>query len=235
MGRNVNIGLSSSELLRLYTQVSKTPLGASPTATASFDPLTFGSLTSQSIYSSSPSAFISASRASFAFDNNVLNESLRNITEIYSSSIKGGTPERIVAYTSSIDVREFRYIVWDSNNEIFYEFTQPTIEYILSTDAREARFVSPTYSNDVNLGRLETYLLRIPINSTVEDFINSTFQSDIEASIISASLSTTYTTKLTLTGSVENGGWNDESASAAGVPINGLYYTTGGSIRVRLS
>jgi hypothetical protein len=73
MGRNVNIGLSSSELLRLYTQVSKTPLGASPTATASFDPLTFGSLTSQSIYSSSPNAFISASRASFNFINNVDN------------------------------------------------------------------------------------------------------------------------------------------------------------------
>jgi hypothetical protein len=224
MGRNVNIGLSSSELLRLYTQVSKTPLGASSTATASFDPLTFGSLTSQSIYSSSPSAFISASRASFNFINNV-NKSGTDL-QVYTPS----------PYTSSIDVREFRYIVWDSNNEIFYEFTQPTIEYILSTAAREARFVSPTYSNDVNLGRLETYLVRVPVNSTISDFIttlDSTFQTDSSTSSTSASLATRYTTKLTLTGSIS--GWNDASASAAGVPINGLYYTTGGSIRVRLS
>ena len=53
------------------------------------------------------------------------------------------------------------------------------------------------------------------------------------ASSTSASLATRYTTKLTLTGSIS--GWNDASASAAGVPINGLYYTTGSSIRVRLS
>jgi hypothetical protein len=224
MGRNVNIGLSSSELLRLYTQVSKTPLGASPTATASFDPLTFGSLTSQSIYSSSPSAFISASNASFNFINNV-NKSGSDL-QAYTAS----------PYTSSTDMREFRYIVWDTTNEIFYEFTQPTIEYVLSTAAREARFVSPTYSNDVNLGRLETYLVRVPVNSTISDFIttlDSTFQTDSSASSTSASLATRYTTKLTLTGSIS--GWNDASASAAGVPINGLYYTTGSSIRVRLS
>jgi hypothetical protein len=238
MGRNVNIGLSSSELLRLYTQVSKTPLGASATATASFDPLTFGSLTSQSIYSESPNAFLSASLnsslSSFSL-NDISASSLRNITEIYSSSIEGGIPERIVAYTSSIDARESKYIVWDTINEIFYEFTQPTIEYILSTAAREARYPSPVYTNYV---RPETYLVKVPINSTISDFIttlDSTFQTDVSASLISASLATTYTTKLTLTGSVENGGWNDESASAAGVPINGLYYTTGNSIRVRLS
>jgi hypothetical protein len=229
MGRNVNIGLSSSELLRLYTQVSKTPLGASPTATASFDPLTFGSLTSQSIYSSSPSAFISASLNSSLVSsslNDVSEPSLRNITQIYSSSIKGGIPERIVAYTSSIDVREFRYIVWDTTNEIFYEFTQPTIEYILSTAAREARYPAANYP-----APQETYLLRIPINSTVEDFINSTFQSDTEASITSSSLAS----RLTITGSVANGGWNDASASAAGVPINGLYYTINNTIKVRLT
>jgi hypothetical protein len=135
MGRNVNIGLSSSELLRLYTQVSKTPLGASSTATASFDPLTFGSLTSQSIYSSSPNAFISASRASFNFVNDTPpSDSLRTIQPITNDIGKSGSDLEVYTpspYTSSIDVREFRYIVWDSNNEIFYEFTQPTIEYIL--------------------------------------------------------------------------------------------------------
>jgi hypothetical protein len=230
MGRNTFNGIgSNNELLRLYTQVSKTPLGASATATASFDPLTFGSLTSQSIYSSSPNAFISASRASFAFDNNVLNESLRNITEIYSSSIKGGTPERIVAYTSSIDVREFRYIVWDTTNQIFYEYTTPTIEYVVSTTAREARFVSPTYSNDINLGNLESYLLKIPINLTIQEYLDLVFQTDSSASNVSSSLAN----KLTLTGSLS--GWNDTSASLANVPINGLYYTTTGSIKVRLT
>jgi hypothetical protein len=166
-------------------------------------------------------------------------------------------------------MREFRYIVWDTTNEIFYEFTQPTIEYILSTAAREARYPSWTSSNDVtytnsytpqqqfivstsldlrlqrypspvytNYVRPETYLLKIPINSTIEQFIeflDSTFQNDLQASPISSSLAASYTTKLTLTGSVVGGGWNDTSASAAGVPINGLYYTSGSVIRVRLN
>jgi hypothetical protein len=117
MGRNVNN--NSAELLRIYTQTQKTAL-ANSISTASFDPLTFGSITSQSIYSDSASAFISASNASFTFNNNVLNESLRNITEIYSSSIRGGIPERIIAYTSSIDARESKYIVWDATNQLFY-------------------------------------------------------------------------------------------------------------------
>jgi hypothetical protein len=125
MGRNTFNGIgSNNELLRLYTQVSKTPLGASATATASFDPLTFGSLTSQSIYSSSPNAFISASRASFNFVNDIPPiASIRTIQPITNDIGKSGSDLEVYTpspYTSSIDAREFRYIVWDATNEIFY-------------------------------------------------------------------------------------------------------------------
>jgi hypothetical protein len=37
-----------------------------------------------------------------------------------------------------------------------------------------------------------------------------------------------------VTGSTTNGGWNDASASAAGVPVGGLYHTLG-TVKVRLS
>jgi len=37
-----------------------------------------------------------------------------------------------------------------------------------------------------------------------------------------------------VTGSTANGGWNDASASAAGVPVGGLYHTLG-TVKVRLS
>ena len=214
MGRNVNN--NSAELLRIYAQTQKTAL-ASSISTASFDPLTFGSITSQSIYSSYLNAFRSASNASFAFNNNVSKSG--SDLEVYTQS----------PYTSSNDVKEFRYIVWDATNQLFYEYTTPTIEYVVSTTARETRFVSPTYTNYV---RPETYLLKIPINSTISDFIttlDSTFQTDSAASTVSSSLAS----KLTLTGSLS--GWNDTSASVANVPINGLYYTTNGSIKVRLT
>jgi hypothetical protein len=37
-----------------------------------------------------------------------------------------------------------------------------------------------------------------------------------------------------ISGSTTNGGWNDASASAAGVPVGGLYHTLG-TVKVRLS
>ena len=112
MGRNVNN--NSAELLRIYAQTQKTAL-ASSISTASFDPLTFGSITSQSIYSSYLNAFRSASNASFAFNNNVSKSG--SDLEVYTQS----------PYPSSNDVKEFRYIVWDATNQLFYEYTTPTI------------------------------------------------------------------------------------------------------------
>jgi len=230
MGRNVNN--NSAELLRIYAQTQKTAL-ASSISTASFDPLTFGSITSESIYKTSVNAFISASNASFTFSADTPpSESIRRNQLIINDVSKSDSDLEVYTpspYTSSNDIKEFRYIVWDTTNQLFYEYTTPTIEYVVSTTARETRFVSPTYTNYV---RPETYLLKIPINSTISDFIttlDSTFQTDASATPISASLAS----KLTLTGSLS--GWNDTSASVANVPINGLYYTTNGSIKVRLT
>jgi hypothetical protein len=94
---------------------------------------------------------------------------------------------------------------------------------------KEARYPSATYQP-----AQETKVVRIPINSTVTEYFDSTFQTDSAALTVSSSLAS----RLTITGSVVGGGWNDTSASAAGVPVGGMYYTnapTTGSIKVRLT
>jgi hypothetical protein len=79
----------------------------------------------------------------------------------------------------------------------------------------------------------EIKVLRVPGNSVVEYF-DSVFQTDVEETTMSVA----FTNRLIVTGSVVGGGWNDASASAAGVPVGGMYYTntpTTGSIKVRLT
>jgi len=106
-------------------------------------------------------------------------------------------------------------------------------EFIVSEsiDFRLERYPSPNYTNFV---REETSAIKIPINSTINEYFDSILQTDVAALAVSASL----VGELIITGSVIGGGWNDASASNAGVPIGGMYYTntpTTGSIRVRLS
>ena len=67
----------------------------------------------------------------------------------------------------------------------------------------------------------------IPADTTLNEVLDTTFATD--AQLVAA---------LTLTGSVSNGGWNDASASAAGVAIGGLYYSNHpatGSVLIRLT
>jgi hypothetical protein len=106
-------------------------------------------------------------------------------------------------------------------------------EFIVSNsiDFRLERYPSPSYTNFV---REETSAIKIPINFTINEYFDSILQTDVAALAVSASL----VGELIITGSVIGGGWNDASASAAGVPVGGMYYTntpTTGSIKVRLT
>jgi hypothetical protein len=95
--------------------------------------------------------------------------------------------------------------------------------------AKEARYPAANYP-----APQETKVVRIPANLTVTEYFDLTLQTEAEATSVSSSLAG----RLTITGSVVGGGWNDASASAAGVPVGGMYYTntpTTGSIKVRLA
>lgn len=87
--------------------------------------------------------------------------------------------------------------------------------------------------------------IMIPADKTLTEFVDETFATDIVVTnltnnnnLTSSSLATVITTvfpKYKVSGSISNGGWNDASASAAGVPVGGVYYTTNGQVKVRLS
>ena len=116
---------------------------------------------------------------------------------------------------------------------------------------------TPSYQNQAyetlypNSGAREnrdmgTKPVMIDDQTTLNDVVDLTFDTDAAAALVSASIETTLATKattaaltsvssslagrLTITGSCAN----DTAAQSAGVPIGGLYHTSG-TVKVRLT
>lgn len=116
---------------------------------------------------------------------------------------------------------------------------------VLVSSSAQANFV--LYGN----GLKHDYTQPIMVSDTYvfKDDLDTVYGKDSDVAIInnfinetSASFATAFQKILLyykITGSISNGGWNDASASAAGVPVGGLYYSNSGSLhtgslRVRL-
>jgi hypothetical protein len=80
----------------------------------------------------------------------------------------------------------------------------------------------------------------IPLQSTIQDYLDITFDTDVMAAMVSQSIETTLaSTNAKLNGffpfaSVTGSCANDAAAQAAGVPVGGLYHTAG-AVKVRLT
>lgn len=108
----------------------------------------------------------------------------------------------------------------------------PTPSY--QNQAYEALYPNTNARENRNYG---TKPVMIDNTTTLNEVVDLTFDTDAAAALVSGSINTTIAAvssslsgRLTITGSCAN----DAAAQSAGVPIGGLYHTTG-TVKVRLT